>query len=355
MSLEAIDRLDLRAAHLLYADLLAPLEPAWGAAEDLVVVADGALGRLPLSMLPTSLSPPSPATEGAPRFEHLKRVAWLARRASVTNVPSINAFVRLRLLPPGRADRAAFAGFGDPLFAPRSASPTEPASAEAVQVRSISRRGIDLADYAQLAPLPDTRIEIQAIARALAADPERDVFLGAAASRRAVRGLDLSRRRVVAFATHGLVPGELPGLTQPALALARAEDARESPLLTLEDVLGLKLDADLVVLSACNTAAGDALGADAVSGLGRGFFYAGSRTLLATHWAVETESSRALVSDLFAGYARDPARTRAQALRLAMLAVIDGPGKVDNRGRTLFSYAHPLFWAGYALYGDGGR
>ena len=164
-----------------------------------------------------------------------------------------------------------------------------------------------------------------------------------------MKSIDLAQRRILAFATHGLVPGDLPGLTQPALAMTQTDDPKESPLLTLEDVLGLKLDADWVVLSACNTASGDGAGAEALSGLGRGFFYAGSRALLATHWPVESESARVLVTGIFERYAKNPDMTRAQALNDAMLALIDGPGSPE------FSYAHPIFWAPYALFGDGRR
>jgi CHAT domain-containing protein len=189
----------------------------------------------------------------------------------------------------------------------------------------------------------------------LGADVLKDVFVGREASRHNVRQLDLSKRRIIAFATHGLVPGDLPGLTQPALALAANSDPTESPLLTLEDVLGLKLDADWVILSACNTAAGDGQGAEAVSGLGRGFFYAGSRALLVTHWPVETVSARFLVTDIFDRYAKEPGATRAATLHRAMLALMDGPGSLDAGGKAEFSYAHPIFWAPYALYGDGSR
>ena len=174
------------------------------------------------------------------------------------------------------------------------------------------------------------------------------MYLGLDANKKKVMQTDLSKRRIVAFATHGLIPGDLPGLDQPALALAALEDGKESPLLTLDDVLGLKLDADWVVLSACNTAAGDGQGAEAVSGLGRGFFYAGTRALLVTHWPVETVSARKLVSGIFERYAKEPTLTRAQAVQGAMLAVM--ADRAEN-----FSYAHPLFWAPYALIGDGGR
>jgi CHAT domain-containing protein len=161
---------------------------------------------------------------------------------------------------------------------------------------------------------------------------------------------------VVAFATHGLVAGDLPGLDQPALALApSAGKGIEDGLLKLEDILKLSLDADLVVLSACNTAAADGSGAEAVSGLGRGFFYAGARAVLATHWPVETVSARELVTYLFERYAADAKLTRAKALRLAMLELIDKGVAFDERGKSEYSYAHPAFWSPYALYGDPGR
>src|SRR4029077_15091139 len=141
-----------------------------------------------------------------------------------------------------------------------------------------------------------------------------------------VETMDLSRFRIVAFATHGLVPGDLDGLTQPALALTAPQVAgvEGDGLLTLEKILSLKLDADWVVLSACNTAAGAAAGAEAASGLGRGFFYAGTRAVLVTNWSVHSESARELMTDLFKRQANDPKLTRGEALRQAMMALVDG-------------------------------
>ncbi|MCH7889817.1 MAG: CHAT domain-containing protein, partial [Proteobacteria bacterium] len=158
-----------------------------------------------------------------------------------------------------------------------------------------------------------------------------------------------------AFATHGLVPGDLNGLTQPALALSSPEVAGGGGdgLLTMGEILALKLDADWVVLSACNTASGAGAGAEAISGLGRAFFYAGTRALLVSNWPVETTSAKALTTDVFRRQAADPGLSRAEALRQAMLALIDGPGLVDGEGRSVFSYAHPIFWAPFSLIGDG--
>jgi CHAT domain-containing protein len=168
---------------------------------------------------------------------------------------------------------------------------------------------------------------------------------------------DLSGFKVLAFATHGLVPGQLDGLNQPALALSApaAAGVEGDGLLTMEEILALKLDADWVVLSACNTGAASGAGAEAASGLGRAFFYAGTRAILVTNWSVHSQSAKGLVTDLFGRQAADPGLTRSEALRQAMMALMDGPGYIGGDGKTEFAYAHPLFWAPYSIIGDGGK
>ena len=196
------------------------------------------------------------------------------------------------------------------------------------------------------------------MALALKADLSKDLFLGARASEGLVKTTKLSGYRVISFATHGLIPGDLNGLSQPALALSApdvANDPGNDGLLTMGEILGLKLDADWVVLSACNTGSGEGAGAEAVSGLGRAFFYAGTRALLVSNWPVETTSARALTSELFKRQAANDNLSRAEALRQSMHALIEGPGFVDiESGKTIFSYAHPIFWAPFSLIGDGG-
>ena len=99
-----------------------------------------------------------------------------------------------------------------------------------------------------------------------------------------------------------------------------------------------------MLLSACNTAAADGRADEALSGLARGFFYAGSRSLLVTHWAVESESAALLTSHTLQHYSQNPQARKAESLRQAMLSVMQEP-----------RFAHPAFWAPYALVGDGGR
>jgi CHAT domain-containing protein len=124
-------------------------------------------------------------------------------------------------------------------------------------------------------------------------------------------------------------------------------------LLTMSEILVLKLDADWVILSACNTASGAGAGAEAASGLGRAFFYAGSRALLVTNWSVHSASARDLVTDTFRRQAANAHLPRAEALRQAMAALMDGQGFEDAAGNTVFSYAHPLFWAPFSIIGEG--
>jgi len=216
--------------------------------------------------------------------------------------------------------------------------------------------GVDSAELGLLPRLPDTADELKSIALALQADPSKVLHLGKAANERNVKSLDLSKYKIVVFATHGLVPGELNGLHQPALAMTAPDvaDHDGDGLLTMEEILALKLDADWVVLSACNTGAGAGAGAEAASGLGRAFFYAGTRAILVTNWSVHSQSARELVTDLFRRQAVDPKLSRGEALRQAMIALLDERGFTDDGGKTLFAYAHPLFWAPYTIIGDGG-
>jgi CHAT domain-containing protein len=247
--------------------------------------------------------------------------------------------------------------WGDPLFDGKAVQ--KMAMAETgTTVRSVmntrSAASLEVSDadayltYSKIPPLPETRDEVEELAKILGADAKSDLYLGANATRVSVLKSSTSgqllKKQVVVFATHGLLAGDLPNLSQPALAMAATANPADSPLLTLEDVLSLKLNADWVVLSACNTAGADGRAEEAMSGLARGFFFAGSRSLLVTHWSVESESAMQLTTNAFASYKKDTAMRRSEALRQSMLAVMKSP-----------AFGHPAFWAPYALVGEGGR
>jgi CHAT domain-containing protein len=363
-----IPAFDVSAAHSLYNSLLKPVQAGWGEAETLLYVAHGPLGHLPIAVLPTA--PVALPEETAPLFSRYRAVPWLGRDFAIAVVPSVRALATLRQLPSGDSNRRAFVGFADPWFDSNEVADSPVATTAAltsrgvlatrglpVQLRSLSdTSSLDSAALAALPRLPDTYDEVKSIALALNADLTRDVFTGPKANESQVKSMDLAGYKVIAFATHGLVPGDLDGLTQPALALSAPElsDTSGDGLLTMSEIFSLRLDADWVVLSACNTAAGGGAGAEALSGLGRAFFYAGARALLASSWPVETTSAKALTTDLFRRQAENSDLTRAAALRDAMIGLIDGPGYLDTEGRAVFSYAHPIFWAPFIMIGDPG-
>jgi CHAT domain-containing protein len=196
-------------------------------------------------------------------------------------------------------------------------------------------------------PLPETRDELCAIARDLKADPG-EMRLGARATEREVKRLSargaLAQYRIVHFATHGVLAGQLDPKAESGLILTPPETASEEDdgYLTASEIAALKLDADWVILSACNTAAGGATGAEALSGLARVFFYAQARALLVSHWEVDSDATVKLIIGAVSEIALDKRVGRAEALRRAMLAMIDGASRkrrIPPIGHRLCSWA----------------
>ena len=362
-----IPQFDLETAYALFKAFFEPVRQAWKNAKSLLVVPHGALSYLPLSLLPTEKIK-LPADKDV-WFENYKHVPWLVRSHAVTVLPSVSTLILLRAMPQAARAQLPFVGFGDPYFNEQQAKAAARPKKE-LQTASFKQpgdyvlRGLSIqrvqtdqlasAQIEVLPRLPETAEEIRSMALAMNADPNRDVYTGAQANEQQVKTMDLSRYKVIAFATHGLAPGDLDGLLQPALALSSPKVAGidGDGFLTMEEIFGLWLNTDWVVLSACNTAAGREQGAEALSGLCRAFFYAGAQALLITNWRVETNSAKALTTDLFRRQAQNPLLTRADALRQSKLFLIDGVGRIDPKsGKVLFSYAHPIFWAAFSLVG----
>jgi CHAT domain-containing protein len=348
---------DVAGALRLYRLLVEPFRQELDGTAHLLVVPDDLLLPVPFAALVTDGGSEAfrrladRYTTGGPlRSEDLPdyaRLPWLARAYTLTTLPSATALRLLRrAVPRAAAAGEAFVGLGDPVLA-------GPAGVQRGGSMLASRGEAALDELRRLARLPGTRRELLAVARALGLEPSGAVYVGAAATKQTLRGLNasgrLGRTRVVSFATHALIGGEVRGITEPALVLSAPEaggDPADS-LLGLAEVMELKLHGtEWVVLSACNTAAPDG-SAEGLSGLVRAFFFAGAPALLVSHWSVEDRATEALMSEIFRRFAGPPGATPARALQQAMLALMDGAA-----GPTGY-HAHPFAWAPFFLVGEG--
>ena len=333
---------DRSLAYQLYRQVLGPIEEIISQKTRLSFVLDGALTSLPPQVLITS----------DPDGKDLASVDWLVRKYAVTVLPSIASLKMLRGENSIVAATKPMIGFGDPVF-DRTAQTGTPQQVAALN-RSLTcfYRGVTADTKAlgeALPALPETADELRAIAKILGAKSE-DIKLGEAASVTNVKHERLDNYRVVYFATHALVAGEVEKFAkvkaEPALVLSIPEmpSDEDDGLLRASDVAMLKMNADFVVLSACNTAAGDKPGAEALSGLARAFFYAGAKSLIVSHWTVDSDSTVELMDGLFEALKANPHLSHAEALRTSMLRMIANPTKPE--------WAQPKFWAPFVVVGE---
>ena len=347
----SVPAFDAAASGELYEHLFGWMEDSLAPLKSVTVVANGPLARIPFALLLTPDAAPN-------RAQAYRDLPWLIRALAIDHAPSISAWYVVTR-PKAASTAHGFLAWADPDFAGQPETGTSaatrtvrasPGAFLSNRVAQLRRIPPNLADL--LPRLPETLDEAAAIARALGASPQRDVISGAAATRASVLRQSQSgvlvRQNVLLFATHALVPAQLPGLDQPALVMAQEPGTTTPSLLQLDDVVGLNIDADLVLLSACNTAASAAVRGDPLSGLTDGFFFAGARALLVTHWEVETLSAAEITTRTIQRLARHRGMTRAEALRQTSLDLIAAR-------TTPAEWSHPAFWAAYAIVGNGGR
>ncbi|WP_162238798.1 CHAT domain-containing tetratricopeptide repeat protein [Brevundimonas sp. Leaf363] len=331
---------DLAASSTLYAALFG--DPAVAALiadkPEWILVPQGELVSLPFAALSTA-KVSSPAVSGRPQ-------AWLGLQRALSIVPEVATLRTLRTLKrPTAQTSTPFIGFGAPDFG---------GSAQPGQAAAYFRGSqADVDAVRKLAPLPGTAEELHRLAAAFGVDDVDSgaLWLGADATEFQLMRLnaagDLGRARVIAFATHGLLTGDLAGtLAEPALALSppvaktSSEAFADDGLLTASEASGLSLRADWVILSACNTAAGGGEVGEGLTGLARAFFYAGADTLLVSHWRVDDEAAARLTTRAVQISNTDPNGSRAQALRASMIELSQTPG-----------FESPTYWAPLTLVG----
>jgi len=332
-SIELTDHLpdfDIATSRALYDLTLGQLSSRLAGVKALVVAPSGALLALPFAVLLTG-----PANQA-----DLADAPWLIRQMSVAHVPSAANFVALRRSGTSRA-AYPWRGFGG--FAPVTLAQARASFPAASCQQSASL-------LASLPPLTSALRELTAAQQIVGATPG-DMLLGSRFTVPAVESARLSNYRILHFATHALLPAELRCEDEPAIITSAPPGARDASgaLLTASDIVGLHLDANLVILSACNSGGpGGSVAGESLSGLARAFFYAGARSLLVTHWSVNDQTAAYLVVDTLSRLRNAPGQGVAEAMRDAQLGMLSAAGHAMPA-----AVAHPFFWAPFAVIGAG--
>ncbi len=294
----------LAAARDLY-DAIIP--PGFADRSHALYYASGPLASLPPALLA------APGRRGRP--------AWLIDSHSVTVPSTLASAVTAPRLP-----RPGFLGIGAPILAAGGGGPVFGAP-------------VDTAVLRDLPALPRAEDELRQIARLLGSSGT--LLIGAAATEANVKATALDHFGIIAVATHGLAGNDFAGLSEPALVLTTPAHPHgdDDGLLTASEIAALKIDADWVILSACNTAGGSGAGSPVYSGLASAFLAAGARALLVSHWPVRDDAAAALTVATLrlyrAGLPRD------EALRRAMRALM--------HNKTIRDAANPAVWAPFVL------
>jgi CHAT domain-containing protein/Tfp pilus assembly protein PilF len=364
--------------HSLYQDLLAPVQDMLAGREKLLVVADGPLQTIPFELLVARYGTEERAkfqrtkdeADGSAQHPYLGEYAGLdyaARHYRFAYLPSLSALTSQRLYPkPSTRGQLDLVAFADPMFAPDAQHPMPSDTRKALAALNVGGFRRTAGATPVIPRLAETAEEAKEIARVLGGKSR--LYIGEAAQESVAKSADLRSARFVLFATHGFLGGQyldsdLPedgalapressrAQAQPALALTLVGDLKgEDGLLTMKEVIeDLELNADLVALSACNTAGetAQANNGEGFAGLTRAFMYAGAKGLLVSHWSVDSFSTQALMTTTF---------RNIKAGMGTLPAVSDARQQVAAGGYTRdnfhFSRAHPFFWAAFVYVGD---
>ncbi len=293
-----IPAFDVAAAHRLYQDLFAPVAAKLGGINRIVISSNGPLLSLPFEMLVTDATP-------AVGNGDYRGVPFLLKRFALSYVPAPQTFVLLRQIASASAAPEPYIGFGD--F-------RKPTRAQFASTFPRERCQTDLDALAQLRDLPGTRQEILDVAKMLTVKPQDVAIL----------------------------------MSAPA----QAESAKDA-FLASDEVQELKMDADLVIVSACNTAGPGGAAGESLSGLARAFFFAGTRGLLVTHWSVDDDSAEFITTRAMLGM--KPGASRKDTTLALRQAKLDRLMTAGSPGGPSLVFSHPFAWAPFVLIGDGLR
>lgn len=348
---------DLERSYDLFKTLFGPVKSKIKSAEHLIIVPTGPLMSMPFNVLLTDEYKDEIKIEGTTpetAYFDYSKVKWLGSQSGITTGVSISSFFIGRRVPASGATKP-FRGFGDfKQFGEDDLTVTKIAQQRGLpESCKVSVKALGL-----LNELPGTKTELEKVQEALGVS-DQDVILGNDFNDIDVKKMKLNDFRVLHFATHGLLAQDPQCLPEPGLVTSLGKDG--DSLLEASEIVDLDLDAELVVMSACDTGAGAgqaatdilgfrgaggsyAAGGESLNGLARSFFFAGARNVVSTHWSVDDRATQELMVGFYDAVAKDNDISIAEAMRQSQEKQIDN-GELS----------HPFFWAPFATIGDGAR
>lgn len=335
---------DTKSAYLIYKNLFEPHQSELKKYTKLLVVADGSLQRLPIGLLLSSAG----KINNGDDYEGYSKLSFFAKTHAISILPSVSALSALRSIAQSSKAKLPLIGFGDPIFSGHNKDTRN------LTLKTIKddTGNLDIAKLKRgLSPLPESRKELQSLAKSVGG-ADKYLFFGKDANESQINNAKLDNFKIVTFATHALVANEFSGVLEPSLVLSipnrpktLSSNIIDDGLLTSSEVATLNLNADWVILSACNTAAPNGVdNAEGLSGLAQAFFFAGARSMLVSHWAVNSLSAVETTTNTMKTLKVKNAKSKAEALQLTRKKMISGQPQAF--------FAHPSMWAPFVLIGD---
>jgi len=342
----------MESSSKLYNLLIRPFDKQLKEIDRLIIVPDSTLSGIPFSILSNAKGADTGekidyidafSTRGVNKVHanisasNINKNNWLINRFAITVAPSIYSYIESEKFSKIELDsKDSFIGIGNPVL-----NGTMGKASKKQLVSHINTRGSISKFVSEMAPLPETEKELSMIAKSFS---KSDLFFGENATEIKLKEIDLSQYGVISFATHALVSNEIESVVEPSLILTPVDESNPNNdgLLTASEISNLKLNADIVLLSACNTASsfGES-NSQGLSGLASSFFNAGARSLLVSYWSVISESAVDITTRIFKP--SNEGRSYAHKHRNAVLDLLNNS---EDRHKL-----QPSYWAPFSVIG----
>lgn len=322
-----LKKFDFKNSSELYNIILKPIEKEINDKNELIIIPDKSLLSLPFEVLVKNYSNQNNYT-GA---------KWLGKKYSISYHPSIYSFLNLKNITFEKTNnKLAFLGLGDPKFKKDEKLASKKTDLTKLMLRNVA----NVEEIKKMTELPETADELKIISNVF--NNESKLLLGKEFTENKIKSMDLSSFKYIAFATHAIVANQITNIAEPGLILTPPNNptTKDDGILTVSEINKLNLKSDIVILSACNTASEDGSpNGEGLSGLTSAFFQAGTKSMLVTHWDVETNSAVQLTTGSLKNLENSESLSKAlQKTKISMM----------NNKDT----AHPFYWAPYVLIGN---